>query len=169
VIRIVNENQSQKNEEILYEEWVPTGRMIKGVILFLFLMIISIGIIVAVITPREFLVLSIVFGVVGLIILFLFWNFRGLRIFITKNLLEVRYGIFNYKKIQLEDILDCEKTKASFKRYGGIGIRLGWDGSIAYNTDFGEAIKLILRNRRPFVFSTRNSIRICSLIQELSN
>ena len=99
----------------------------------------------------------------------LYWNFRGLRIIITSEYLNVNYGIFNHKNIPLQEITGCEETKANFKRYGGIGVRLGWDGSVAYNTDFGEAVKLILRKGRPFVFSTRNPQKICNLIEGYSN
>ena len=55
------------------------------------------------------------------------------------------------------------------KGANGVGIRFGLDGSWAYNTDFGEAVKLTFKSGRPFVFSTRNPQKICNLIHELSN
>ena len=64
--------------------------------------------------------------------------------------------------------MSCETTKATFKKYGGVGIRLGSDGSWAYNTDFGDGVKLTYQNGRPFIFSTRNPQKICNLINELS-
>jgi len=95
-------------------------------------------------------------------------NYRRLKIILTKNHLEIEYGIFNHKRFPLHTITGCDITKAHFKTYGGVGVRLGLDGSTAYNTDFGEAIKLTFQSGRPFVFSTRNPQGICNLIRELS-
>jgi len=169
VIKIINENNTQKNEEILYIEWVPAGRLVKALMIFVCLLIISIGIIITAFKPKELTFLGITFGVVSLFIFLLYWNFRGLKITLTKNQLEVDYGVFNHKRIPLQKISGCEITKANFRKYWGIGIRLGLDGSWAYTTDFGEAVKLIFQEGRPFVFSTRNPQKICNLIQELSN
>jgi len=113
--------------------------------------------------------LGIIFGAVSIIIFLLYWNYRGLQIILTNNQLEVTYGIFNHKKIPLKIITSCNITKAKFRNYGGVGIRYGLDGSWAYNTDFGEAVKLTFQHGRPFVFSTRNPQKICTLIHELSN
>ena len=118
---------------------------------------------------RELMFIGILLGGVSLLILLLYWNFRGLRITLTQEQLEVKYGIFNHKKIDLQKISGCETTKANFRKYGGVGIRLGLDGSWAYNTDFGQAVKLIFQKGRPFVFSTRNPEKICNLINELAN
>ena len=164
----LKENKIQENEEILYEEWVPAGKVVKYIMLIVFILIASIGIIIAAFMHEDFMLIGIIFGAVCLFIILLYWNFRGLQITITSDHLRVNYGIFNRKIIPMQKITGCEETKANFRRYGGIGIRLGWDGSVAYNTDFGEAVKLILQNGRPFVFSTRNSRKICSLIKELS-
>jgi len=165
----MNENNIQKNEKILYVEWVPAGRVVKIVMLSVFLLIFTIGVIFAAFMPKELIFIGIIFAIVSLFILLLYWNFRGLRITLTRHQLDVEYGIFNHKKILLEKISGCETTKAYFKRYWGIGIRLGSDGSWAYTTDFGEAVKLIFQKGRPFVFSTRNPQKICNLINELSD
>ena len=83
----------------------------------------------------------------------------------NKKLL-INYGIFNRKSILLEDIISCEKIKASFRRYGGIGVRYGSDGSWAYTTSFGDAVKIILTKGKPFVFSSKNAEKICSIINQ---
>ena len=113
--------------------------------------------------------IDILFGTLSLFIFLIYCNFRGLKITLTNNQLEVAYGIFNHKRIPLQKISGCEITKAIFRKYGGVGIRLGLDGSWAYTTDFGEAVKLVFQKGRPFVFSTRNPQEICNLINELSN
>jgi len=169
VIKKIKENIIQKNDEKVYVEWVPAGRFIKGVMLFVCLLFIFIGIIISVFTPKELMFLGIIFGAVSIIIFLLYWNYRGLKISLTNNQLEVGYGIFNHKKIPLNSITSCDITKADFRTYGGVGIRFGTDGSWAYNTDFGEAVKLAFRDGRPFVFSTRNPQKICDLISKLSN
>ena len=169
MIKIIIENNIQKNEELLYKEWIPVGKFVKGLVLFVFLLFISIGIIITAFIPKELAFLGIILGVVSLFILLLYWNYRGLKITLTKNQLEVVYGIFNHKKILLNKITRCDITKAKFRIYWGVGIRLGTDGSWAYNTDFGKAVKLTFQDGRPFVFSTRNPQEICNLINKLSN
>ena len=169
MIKIVNENNFQKNEELLYKEWIPVGKFVKVLVLFVCLLIISIGIIITAFKPEELAFFGIIFGVVSLIIFLMYWNSRGLKITLTKNQLDVEYGIFNHKKIPIKKITRCEITKANFRKYGGVGIRFGLDGSIAYNTDLGEAVKLTFQSGRPFVFSTRNSSEIFNLLDKLLN
>lgn len=169
MINIIKENNSQKNDEIVYTEWVPAGKFVKAVILFAFLLILSLSIIIPVIISEELWFVGIISGVVSLLIFLFYLNYRGLKINLTSNQLEVSYGIFNHKRIPLIKITSCNITKAHFRIYGGVGIRFGLDGSWAYNTDFGEAVKLTFQSGRPFLFSTRNPQKICNLIHELSN
>jgi len=138
-------------------------------VLLVSILIVSIGIIVSAFNPKEFASIGIIFGAVSIIIFLFYWNYRGLKITLTNNQLEVNYGIFNRKKISLNTITSCDITKANFRIYGGVGIRYGTDGSWAYNTDFGEAIKLTFQYGKPFVFSTKNPQKICDLISKLSN
>ena len=168
MIKKINQNNIQKNNGIVYAEWVPAGRFVKAVILFVCLLILSLGIIISAFRPEELAFMGIIFGAVSLFIFLIYWNYRRLQITLTSNQLEVKYGIFNHKRIPLNKITSCDITKASFRIYGGVGVRIGLDGSRIYNTDFGEAIKLTFLNRRPFVFSTRNPQKICNLIKELS-
>ncbi len=169
MIKKINENKIQKNDEIVYVEWVPVGRFVKVGVLFVCLLIISIGIIITAFKPKELAFIWIILGAVSLFIFLMYWNYRGLKITLTNTQLEIAYGIFNHKRIPLQKISGCEITKASFRKYGGVGIRLGLDGSWAYTTDFGEAVKLVFQKGRPFVFSTRNPQKICNLINELAN
>ncbi len=169
MIKKIKENKIQKNDEIVYVEWVPAGRFVKGVVIFACILIISIGITITAFKPKELAFIGIILGAVSLFIFLMYWNYRGLKITLTKNQLEVAYGIFNHKRIPLQKISECEITKAAFRKYGGVGIRLGLDGSWAYTTDFGEAVKLVFQKGRPFVFSTRNPQKICTLIHDLAN
>ncbi len=168
MIKINKENNTQKNNERLYEEWVPAGRFVKAMFLFVCLLIISLGIIFSAFEPELLAFIAIILGAVSLFIFLIYWNYRGLKIILTNNQLEVKYGILNRKRIPLKAITSCDITKARFRTYGGAGIRLGLDGSSAYNTDFGEAVKLTFQKGRPFLFSTRNPQKICNLINELA-
>ncbi|UCC20876.1 MAG: hypothetical protein JSV62_06245 [Promethearchaeota archaeon] len=169
VSRIAKASNIQKIDEILYEEWVQAGSFVKIIILLVCLLIFILGIIISIFMPEELAFLWIISGFVSIFIFLMYWNFRRLKIIITNTQIEVRYGIFNHKRIPLINITNCDITKARFKTYGGLGIRLGLDGSSAYNTDFGEAVKLYFQSGRPFLFSTRNPQRICKLIKEKMN
>jgi len=98
-----------------------------------------------------------------------FWNYRGIRIKVNAKNLLIYYGFFNRKRIPIVDIVSCEPTKASFGRYGGIGVRYGTDGSWAYTTSFGDAVKIILRKGKPFVFSSNNPEKICSIVSQMKS
>ena len=169
MIKKIKDDGIQKNDEIVYGEWVSAGRFVKGMMLFVCLLFISVGIIIYASNPKELAFLAIIFGAASILIFLLYWNYRGLKITLTNDQLEVVYGIFNQKKIPLNTITSCDITQANFRTYGGVGIRFGTDGSWAYNTDFGEAVKLTFQDGRPFVFSTRNPQKICDLIIQLSN
>ena len=167
MINTISVSNTQKNDKILYTEWVPAGGFVKTIVFIIFVLFVSLGIVFTAFQPLGLSLLGIIFGIVSVFIFLLYWNYRGLNIIITQSLLDVEYGVFNRKRILLSKITSCEATKARFRTYGGIGIRLGLDGSWAYNTDFGDAVKLTLIDGRPFVFSTRNPQKICSLIDEL--
>ncbi|MHA1491166.1 MAG: hypothetical protein ACTSRI_16150 [Promethearchaeota archaeon] len=159
---------TRNKENLLYSEWVPIGKFVK-MIIFLFLVLITFILIsISALEPHVMLPLLAILGGTCIFILLVCWNYRGLQITLMKNQIEVNYGIFNHKIIPLKKILSCEITKATFRKYGGVGIRLSFDGSMAYNTDFGEAVKITYQNGRPFVFSTKNPQKICNLINEYS-
>ncbi len=100
-------------------------------------------------------------------ILTLFLNFRGIRIHLSSEELTVNYGLFNHKSIRMNDIASCNLVKASFRRFGGVGIRYGLDGSWAYTTSFGNAVEIVPKEGRTFVFSSNNPRRICQIINTM--
>ncbi len=166
---MIKQSNTQNNNEILYKEWVPAGKFVKAIILFTCLLLFSLGIIFTIFIPKELAFMGIILGGISLFIFLIYWNYRGLQITLTNGQLEVAYGIFNHKRISLNNITSCDITKACFRTYGGVGIRFGLDGSWAYNTDFGEAVKLTFQHGRPFVFSTKHPQEICNLLNELLN
>jgi hypothetical protein len=102
--------------------------------------------------PRSSQALTIL---ADLAVIFLYLNLRTLRIRLTDRELRVAFGVIG-TSVPLSDVLLVEAEKPSFWRYGGFGIRWGWDGSVGYLMNYGEAIRVIRRRGRAIVFSTRN-------------
>jgi len=90
-----------------------------------------------------------------------------MQVQVSKERLSVDYGRFNHKTIQLSDIVSCEPTKASFRKYGGVGIRLGLDGSWAYTTSLSGAVRIKRMKGRIFVFSTSSSDEVCNIVNQM--
>ena len=157
-------------KDVSYAEWVPAGTLIKALVGFfsllsLCILLITIAVGVAIQYPFLIVVLTSPLAFVLLV----FWNYRGIRIKVTTENLLIHYGFFNRKRIPIGDIVSCEPTKASFGRYGGIGVRYGTDRSWAYTISLGDAVKIVLRKGKPFVFSSNNPEKICSIINQMKN
>lgn len=155
-------------ENIEYTEWVPAGALVKG--LFAMVSLIVVAVSFAVFFFSEELLVEDIFGVsiawvVLAFLLLVYWNYRGLNIKINDQSLSVTYGRFDKKTFLLEDISSCKKTKA-FGRYFGVGVRLGFDGSIAYTTSFASAVEITPKAGRGFVFSSRNPDKVCEIINQ---
>lgn len=154
--------------DIVYKEWVPAGKLVKLLVGFVSLVSAFTLLVVTVFAISLALVMAAILVPTLAFIGFMFWNYRGLEIEMNSNELQVDYGLFNRKRVSLSDIDSCEPTKASFWKYGGVGVRCGVDGSRAYTTSFGDAIKLNLQRGHPFIFSTNNPDEICKLIRACS-
>ena len=141
------------------------GAFVKGLMVFFFTIIVLGTLLVTLSEPDIEDIFGISVGVSILVfVLLLFWNYRGIKIELNKTELYVRYGFFNQKSLQLKDIVSCDTIQASFGRYAGIGVRYGIDGSQAYTTSFGDAVKIIPLKGRIFVFSSHNPQKICYII-----
>lgn len=154
--------------EVMYSEWVPAGRFVKvgGFISFLLLCVLLIVIAVGVAIQNPFLIVVLVSPLA--FVLFLFWNYRGIQIQVTNKELSINYGFFNHKHIPTSNIISCTHTKATLWKYGGIGVRYCFtDCSWAYTTSFGDAVKIIRRKGRSFVFSSNNPEKLCSIINRI--
>ena len=102
---------------------------------------------------------------IGLVLIFMFVNFRGLEIKVQGRFLEFGFGIFR-KKIPLSDIVSCEESQVSFGKYWGIGIRLGTDGTICYNTRFGKGVRIKIKDKRKdYVLTSDNPQAFCQAIR----
>jgi len=114
---------------------------------------------------RKTFLTAVLFGAESLLIL-VYLVFMRLDISIDPERVEVRFGIIR-KTIPIEEIVSCEPTHASFKIYGGVGIRYGIDGSMAFTTSFGDAVKIRRRRGRSFVFSTNRPFEVLEHINRL--
>ena len=114
---------------------------------------------------RKTFLTAVLFGAEALLIL-VYLVFMRLDISIDPERVEVRFGIIR-KTIPIEEIVSCEPTHAGFKVYGGVGIRYGIDGSMAFTTSFGDAMKIRRRRGRSFVFSTNRPFEVLEHINRL--
>jgi hypothetical protein len=151
-----------------YAEWVPIGNLVKGIVsMFIALEIFMTFTILffAGLSVDSIIPVGISLGILFLVG-FLIWNYRGIRIQISAEHLIVDYGVFNKKDFQLEELTYCKRTRANLGRYFGIGIRYGFDGSIAYTTSFGDAVEVAPKAGKVFVFSSNHPEKVCKIIQK---
>jgi len=151
-------------EEVLYQEYIPIGKLMKNLFILVLLVITIVFTIILFIIPTVMFFMLLILICTSVFILFVYLSFKGLKILITSRNIDLKYGIFIRKVIPLKEIGVCEISKTYYNIYFGIGIRHGLDGSWAFNTDFGEAVKLIFKNGGSFLFSTKNPSKICDLI-----
>ncbi|MBS7631455.1 hypothetical protein KEJ47_07780 [Candidatus Bathyarchaeota archaeon] len=154
-------------ETVSYSEWVPAGALVKSLMAMFSAIIVLTTFIILLqgkTSGEDSIGLLFSWGILAFILL-LFWNYRGLRIEISGSRLSVDYGLFNKKSLSLKDITSCEKIKASLGRYLGVGVRYGFDGSLAYTTSFGDAVKVVPKKGRAFVFSSNNPDKICEILR----
>jgi hypothetical protein len=156
-------------ERVEYVEWVPAGRFIKGAkLVTTFFIIVVVVLLIVFVQPLDaeaFIGIGVSVGVL-VFILFLLVNFRGIKIKIDSDTLRVNYGLLNNKSIRIDEISSCKPVKAPFRRFGGVGVRYGFDGSHAYTTSFGNAVEITPVKGRVFVFSSNNPDKICELISK---
>lgn len=112
--------------------------------------------------PRE--AQALLFLVV-LLLIFLYYSLRTLRIRVTEGELSVSFGVIG-TSILLSEVLHVETAKPSFWRYGGVGIRWGWDGSMGYLMNYGDAVRVTRRRGRATLFSTRHPDEVVAVIED---
>ncbi len=155
--------------EVIYSEWVPAGTLVKtlvGFVSLLVLCVLLIVIAVGVAIQNPFLIVVLVSPLA--FVWFVFWNYRGIQIQVTNKEFLISYGFFNHKHISISDIVSCEHTKTPLSKYGGAGVRYRFtDRSWAYTTAFGNAVKIIQRKGKSFVFSSNNPEKLCSIINQI--
>ena len=163
----VAEPERFSENDVLYKESIRTGKSVRLLVSTIYITLFTISLTMAILDSQFILMSEVIIASMTVAFILLYMNFRVLRITITESHLEVRYGKFQRKIIPVTTMIDCEHIQISFKEYGGIGIRLGRDGTWAYNTSLGDAVKITIPGERPFAFSTANPGKVCQLIQEI--
>ncbi|MBD3191904.1 MAG: hypothetical protein GF308_14750 [Candidatus Heimdallarchaeota archaeon] len=153
---------------IIYNEWVPIHRFVPVSIVLLVILLIATVITTSIIEQEIRLLFLLFCGGFSLLFIFIGFNFRGVKITLTSETLVVKFGLFNTRSIPLQDITVCEAINASFGRYLGFGVRISFDSSLAFTTNFKEALRLTYQEKRLFVFSTRNQQELCELLVNLN-
>ncbi|NHJ48722.1 MAG: hypothetical protein FK733_13135 [Asgard group archaeon] len=161
--------ETKQESEINYTEWVPLSIYATIAFFILILLVIAVAISSYIYDPIGRIVILSICIPTGLFLLLIWLNFRGIRITITQIDITVKYGVFNKKVFSFDELITCETTKATFKTYIGFGVRIGTDSSLGFTTGFGDAVKLTIPERRPFVFSTKNPQKICEILKESRN
>lgn len=155
-------------ENVVYSERVPAAALVKGLTAMISAIVVFVTLAIVLLSKMsvaEVFWIAFVWTVLAFV-LFSFWNYRVLRIQISGNKLSVFYGLFNEKSFLLNDITSCKKIRASFGRYWGVGVRYGFDGSLAYTTSFGDAVMIVPKTGKPFVFSSNKPDEVCAIIRE---
>jgi hypothetical protein len=154
-------------ESAVYHEWVPAGTFVKALVgavsVSIFLLVLILGVALHPLTLESFLGVGVLI-VTLVLILVLYLNFRGIRIQVSAGELRVDYGLLNHKRIRLTDIKSCRVVTASFRRFGGVGVRYDLDGSWAYTTSFGNAVEIVPQSGRTFVFSSDHPDEVCQIL-----
>jgi hypothetical protein len=150
-------------DKVEYYEKVGLGNFVKTIIIALALVFGVVGLV-------GWYSVSLLFGVVMVLlalfaISIIYGVFGSLKIAITSRELVVSFRLFIRKRFFLCDIESCEQTRTNAGKYYGVGIRYGGtDGSLAYSTSFGSAVRITKAGESPFVFSTNHPETICQII-----
>jgi hypothetical protein len=155
------------NSEIYRERLVmaPWVSLLFGFVIGILAVMVYVDLYFGINLGRKTILTTVLLGAEALLIL-VYLVFMRLDISIDPERIEVRFGIIR-KTIPIEEIVSCEPTHANFKVYGGVGIRYGIDGSKAFTTSFGDAVKIRKRRGRSFVFSTNRPFEVLEYINRL--
>jgi len=101
------------------------------------------------------------------VFIFVFANFYKLRIKVDEEYLEFGFGLIK-KKFKRQDIISCEPYQLRFGNYLGMGIRIGFDRTIAFNTRFGRGVKIRIEGKkRAYVLTTNDPQALCVALRRL--
>jgi hypothetical protein len=142
-------------DKVEYYEKVGVGNFVKTIIIALVLVFGVVGLVGWYSVSLLFGVVMISFSLLTISIIYVIFGF--LEITITSRELVVSFRLFIRKRFFLCDIESCEQTRTNARKYFGVGIRYGNDGSLAYSTSFGSAVRITKAGKSPFVFSTNHS------------
>ena len=149
-------------ERVVLASWVS---LLLGLIMGIIAVMGYVNLFYGITLGRNTYSTAVIIGVEAFLIL-VYLVFMRLDISIDSERVEVSFGILR-KTIPIEEIVSCESTHVSLTAYYGVGIRYGIDGSIAFTTSFGDAVKIRKRRGRSFVFSTNRPFEVLGHINRL--
>lgn len=83
------------------------------------------------------------------------------RFRITPASVSFGFGFFT-RRFDRADLLSCEPYRIAFADYPGYGVRRGPDGSVAYGTRNGPAVRLVFQGaKRPYVVAVDEPAFVC--------
>ena len=163
---VLNSRNNVTKEEILYSEWIPMSKIIIMLFAFVIAVLISTTITTSIYAPQTRVYMLPIYAVLCLFFVLIGINYRRIQITLTKNEIKVKFGLLNKKTISIDELVACEVIKASIGKYFGLGVRIGLDSSLAFVTNFGDAVKLTYQESKLFVFSSRNCQEICNQLNQ---
>lgn len=147
--------------EVVYRETVPYAPWVQ---IMIYCMIALFAVVFAFFLVSGHFASSLLFGIVTVFLALLWMNFRHLEFLVTEGEVEFGFGVIR-KRFSRSALLSCEPYELRFKNYLGYGIRLGFDGTIAYNTRNGRGIKMVVEGlKRPYVIPVDDPGKVCDLL-----
>ncbi|NPE09896.1 MAG: hypothetical protein GNW80_16570 [Asgard group archaeon] len=162
----MNSRNNETKEEILYSEWIPMSKFIIILFAFVIAVLISTAITTSIFVPTTRAYMLPIYAVLCLFFVLIGLNYRGIEITLTESEIKVKFGLLNKKTILIDELITCEVMQATIGKYFGLGARIGFDSSVAFITNFGDAVKLAYQEDKIFVFSSKNSQQICNMLNE---
>ena len=163
---VVNSRDLETEEKILYNEWLPMSKFIVILFAFVIAVLISTAITTSIYAPTTRVYMLPIYALLCLFFVLIGINYRGIQITLTKNEIKIKFGLLNKKTISIEELVASEVIQATIGKYFGLGARMGFDFSVAFITNFGDAVKLTYDQDKLFVFSSRDSQKICNMLNE---
>ncbi len=108
---------------------------------------------------------SNILALVTVILVIVYMTFRKLRITISDTHLIVGFGYIRHT-VRIDNIDTIEATLAPWYRYGGFGIRMGWDWSVAYIQNWRLGVRVVPKKGRVLYFSSNQPDIIVEKIKQ---
>ncbi len=153
--------EGSERREIVYAETVPYTPWLP---IMIHCFIVVFAVVFALFLVFGDYVSSLLFGIVTVFLVLMWMNFRHLEFLVTAGEVEFGFGVIR-KRFSRSALLSCEPYELRFRNFLGYGIRLGLDGTIAYNTRNGRGIKMVVEGfKRPYVIPVDDPPKVCALL-----
>ncbi len=163
---VVNSENTEPKEKILYSEWIPMNKFVILLLVFVIAILIATAITTSILVPSTRVYMLPIYAVLVLSSVLIYINYRGMEITITNNKIKIRFGLFNKKTIAFDELVAVDVIKAKIGKYFGLGVRIAFDSSVAFITNFGDAVELKYQENKVFVFSSKSSEVICNQLKD---